>query len=59
MSTLVEDAQEFEAAWWGNCANSYGEETKQLVYARLMELELRDFGGPGPEIDLDGKIVLE
>ena len=53
------DAQEFEASWWGTCANTYGEETKQLVYARYMDLELRDFGGPGPEIDLEGKVVCD
>ena len=31
--------QRFEAAWWGDCANTYGEETKQIAYARVMGLD--------------------
>lgn len=53
------NAHDFEREWWGTCANTYGEETKQLVYAGLMELELRDRGGPGPTIDLERKSVLD
>lgn len=36
------DIQKFEATWWGDCCNTYGEETKQLAYAKVMGLE------PGP-----------
>jgi ubiquinone/menaquinone biosynthesis C-methylase UbiE len=32
------DDQEFEKNWWSNCANTYGEETKQLTYAKKMGL---------------------
>lgn len=40
--------QQFEADWWGDCANTYGEETKQLTYARLMGLEATNAGGHFP-----------
>jgi hypothetical protein len=33
-----EDAQSLEAGFWGTCANTYGEETKQLLYAEKMGL---------------------
>ena len=56
---MASDAQEFEAGWWGTCQNTYAEESKQLVYARYLDLEARDFGGPGPEIDLEGKVVCD
>jgi SAM-dependent methyltransferase len=36
------EVQHFEAGWWGDCANTYGEETKQIAYARVMDLD------PGP-----------
>jgi hypothetical protein len=53
------DAQEFEARWWGNCANTYGEETKQHAYAAVLGLDLRDRGGPGPTINLSGASILD
>jgi 2-polyprenyl-3-methyl-5-hydroxy-6-metoxy-1,4-benzoquinol methylase len=31
--------QDFERNWWGTCANTYGEEAKQTVYATLMGIE--------------------
>lgn len=51
--------QDFEARWWGGCVNTYGEETKQLVYARHMGLRFRDRGGPGPECDMIGRSVVD
>lgn len=51
--------QGFESEWWGSCANSYGEETKQLVYARHMGIEPINTGGPGPVYDLKGKSILD
>jgi 2-polyprenyl-3-methyl-5-hydroxy-6-metoxy-1,4-benzoquinol methylase len=57
--TTISEEQQFEAAWWGDCKNTYGEETKQLVYARYMQLVLMDLGGPGPEIDLGGYSILD
>lgn len=50
--------QEWEEDWWGDCASTYHEETKQFVYARLMGLQF-EWGGPGPRIDLKGKSVLD
>ncbi len=29
----------FEASWWGDCANTYGEESKQIAYAKVMDLD--------------------
>jgi hypothetical protein len=33
------EANEWERQWHGNCVNSYNEETKQYIYARLMGLD--------------------
>lgn len=33
------DDQSWEANWWGNCLNIYGEETKQRRYAKCMGLQ--------------------
>jgi 2-polyprenyl-3-methyl-5-hydroxy-6-metoxy-1,4-benzoquinol methylase len=35
-----EEAQKWEKEWHGNCVNSYNEETKQYIYARLMGLDV-------------------
>lgn len=35
-----EDANNWERDWHGTCANSYNEETKQYIYARLMGLSV-------------------
>ena len=32
-------AQTWERDWWGTCQNTYGEEEKQLLYAKRMGLE--------------------
>lgn len=40
--TWEANVQSFEAHWWGDCANTYGEETKQIAYAKGMNLD------PGP-----------
>ena len=50
--------QDFEKIWWGDCASTYYEETKQFVYARLMQLEFQP-DNAGPRIDLQGKSVLD
>lgn len=40
-------AQEWERGWWGDCANTYHEEEKQLVYANRMGLfPFHDGKGP-------------
>lgn len=54
------DDQEWEAGWWGDCTNTYAEETKQLTYAHRMGLTLTDFGdGRWPVMDLQGRSVLD
>lgn len=60
-SRLKDDstAQEWERAWWGNCANTLGEEEKQLVYARLMGIEFHHDGKTPYAIDLNGKSVID
>jgi hypothetical protein len=36
---IWQEANEWEREWHGNCANSYNEETKQYIYAKLMGLD--------------------
>lgn len=54
-----DDDQQFEAEWWGDCANTYGEETKQIAYARRMGLEMVPWGGHWPTYDLGGRSVVD
>lgn len=58
MSDWEDIHQKFEKDWWGNCINTYGEETKQLEYASRMGLDVR-YDSKGPYIDLQGKSVLD
>lgn len=53
------DEQHFEADWWGNCINTYHEETKQQVYAKKMGLHYDMVNGKYPVIDLKGKSILD
>jgi len=53
------DDQEFERKWWGTCQNTYGEETKQLVYARLMGLVNSHDGNSPYSFDVGGKSILD
>jgi len=60
----TEDAQakravSAEATWWGDCANTYHEEQKQLVYARQMGLAADWNTGHPPTFHLDGKSILD
>jgi 2-polyprenyl-3-methyl-5-hydroxy-6-metoxy-1,4-benzoquinol methylase len=59
MSELIETAQDFEAAWWGDCCNTFGEEAKQLTYAPRMGLVNTPREGKWPVYDLAGKSVLD
>jgi hypothetical protein len=57
--TRWEQAQRWELNWWGDCANTYGEEMKQLLYADRMGL-WRFHNGKSPyNFDLGGKFVLD
>lgn len=52
-------AQQFEKRWWGDACWTYGEETKQLTYARLMGLRWYEDQGRWPVYDLAGSRVLD
>lgn len=52
-------AQQWEQSWWGNCVNTYGEETKQLLYAAKMGLKTFHDGKSPFNIDMGGARVLD
>lgn len=54
-----EDDQEFERSWWGDCSNTFTEETKQLTYGYKMGLQCYSSNGKWPCYNLDGKSVLD
>ena len=47
-------AYKFEKDFWGDCTNTFGEETKQYVYARLMGLKMVDW-----RLDVEHKRILD
>jgi len=53
------DDQKWELDWHGNCANSFWEETKQIVYARKMGLSATMIEGKYPSYDLQNKSVID
>lgn len=53
------DAQKFEREWWGDCVNTFQEESKQLDAARLMGLEATTDRGRWPVYDLHGRSVVD
>jgi len=60
MTTMFETtAQEWEAAWWGDCRNTFGEEAKQLTYAHRMGLINEPREGKWPVYDLEGRSVVD
>jgi len=50
----MENHYDFERSYWGDCCNTYDEETKQLVYARFMGLSRTHYS-----FDMKGKSVLD
>jgi len=52
-------AQAWEASWWGTCTNTYGEEEKQLLYARRMGLRFFHNGKSPYNVDLVGRSVVD
>jgi len=52
-------AQKWEEAWWGFCQNTYGEELKQLLYAKKMRLEFFHNGKSPFNIAGTGKKILD
>jgi hypothetical protein len=53
------DDQKWEAAWWGTCANTFGEETKQITYAHRMGLQNVPLDGHWPVYDVQHKRILD
>lgn len=52
-------ANKWEEEWWGNCVNTLGEETKQLLYAQKMGLITAPTFKTPYRFDLQGKSVLD
>jgi hypothetical protein len=53
-----DNEQRFEADWWGDCANTLGEQFKYPTYARLMGIPFVEEGGRYI-IDKAGKSILD
>ena len=51
--------QKFEKDWWSNCANTFGEELKQTVYAKKMGLVAEWDYGHYPVYDMKGISVVD
>lgn len=49
----------YEKGFWGNCTNTYTEETKQLEYAKYMGLSVSTQGAYTEIVGLEGKSVLD
>jgi 2-polyprenyl-3-methyl-5-hydroxy-6-metoxy-1,4-benzoquinol methylase len=58
-STHWHEAQEWEKNWWGNCTNTYNEETKQITYAQKMGLRASSDYGKYPVYNLEHKSILD
>lgn len=56
---IWDEHQEWERQWWGDCINTFAEETKQLTYAYRMGLQNISDGGRWPYYNLEGKSVLD
>jgi hypothetical protein len=50
---------DYERIWWGDCANTFHEEQKQLVYAPRMGLLGTSQCGHPPTFNLGGRSVLD
>ena len=59
MTKTWDKAQAWEATWWGNCLNVYGEEEKQIVYAKRMGLKFFHDKKSPYNIDMGGKSVID
>lgn len=59
MNEEWQKAQEWEKEWWGDCLNTYGEEEKQLVYARRMGLRFTHNGKTPYNLDVMGRKIAD
>lgn len=53
------EAQDEEMSWWGDCANTYWEEHKQLTYAKYMGLEFYENEHSPYNIEIGNKKVVD
>lgn len=53
------EAQAEEAGFWGDCANTLGEELKQLTYAKYLGLEFFHDGNSPYNLDFKGQPALD
>jgi len=51
--------QEWEKNWWGSAVNTFGEEYKQIAYAKRMGLQFFHNGKSPFNIDMQNKAVLD
>jgi hypothetical protein len=54
-----QEHQQWENNWWGDCINTFAEETKQITYAHRMGLVNQPDWGHWPRYDLQGKSILD
>lgn len=59
MYTMWENEQDYEMEWWGDCTQTFGEESKQITYAHRMGLVNHVDRERWPLYDLHGKSVLD
>lgn len=59
MNKTWTQANDWESSWWGDCLNTYGEEEKQMHYARCMGLTMFADGRSPYNIDLGGKSIID
>ena len=52
-------ADDLESRFWGNCCNTFVEETKQFMYMRLMGFELKPIWRTTHSFDMGGKSVID
>lgn len=57
----INEHQEYEREWWGNCVNTFSEEARQITYAHRMGLVNTpdSYTGRWPQYNLSGKSVLD
>ena len=53
------DEQRWERSWWGDCINTFAEETKQITYAHRMGLVNETDGAHWPYYNLAGRSVID
>lgn len=57
----MDEHQKYEREWWGNCANTFSEEARQITYAHRMGLVNTPdpYTGRWPQYDLGNKSILD